>query len=36
MYHQFYIHKFYILPKQRIYVLCMDLKTNSDYFPLQY
>jgi len=23
-------------PTQRIYVFCMDLKTNSDYFTMQY
>jgi hypothetical protein len=30
----FNIQKSYILPTQRIYVLCVDLRTNSDYFPL--
>jgi hypothetical protein len=30
MYHQFNIHKFYVLPTQCIYVFCVDLRTNSD------
>jgi len=25
----------YVLPTQCIYVFCMDLRTNSDYFPIQ-
>jgi hypothetical protein len=29
----FNIHKFYVLPTQCIYVFCMDLRTNSDFFP---
>jgi hypothetical protein len=33
MYHQFNIQQFYILPTQCIYVLCVDLRTNSYYFP---
>jgi len=28
--------KYSVLPTQCIYVFCMDLKTNSDYFPVQY
>ena len=32
-YQQFNIHKFYVLPTQCIYVFCVDLRTNSDYFP---
>jgi hypothetical protein len=36
MYHQFNIQQFYVLPTQRIYVLCVDLRTNSDYFPIQH
>ena len=36
MYHQFNIHKFYVLPTQCIYVFCVDLRTNSDYFPVQH
>ena len=34
MYHQFNIQQFYVLPPQCIYVLCVDLRTNSDYFPI--
>ena len=36
MYHQFNIHNFYVLPTQCTYVLCVDLRTNSDYFPIQH
>jgi len=36
MYHQFKIHQFYVLSTQCIYVFCMDLRTNSDYFPTQH
>jgi len=36
MYHQFNIHKFYVLLRQGIYVFCVDLRTNSDYFPIQH
>ena len=36
MYHQFNIQQFYVLPTQRIYVFCVDLRTNSDYFPIQH
>jgi hypothetical protein len=36
MYHQFNIHKFYVLPTQCIYEYCVDLRTNSDYFPIQH
>jgi len=25
---------FYVLPTQRIYVFCVDLRTNSDYFTI--
>ena len=25
----------YELPTQRIYVFCVDLRTNCDYFPIQ-
>ena len=35
-YHQFNIHKFYVLLTQCIYVFCVDLRTNSDYFPIQH
>ena len=30
------IQKFYVQPTQFIYVFCVDLKTNSDYFPIQH
>jgi hypothetical protein len=33
---RFKIHKFYVLPTQRVYVFCVDLRTNSDYFPTQH
>jgi len=36
MYHQFSIHKSYVLPTQCIYVFCVDLRTNSDYFHIQH
>jgi len=36
MYHQFNIHHFYVQPTQCIYVFCVDLGTNSDYFPIQH
>ena len=32
----FKIQPFYVLPTQCIYVFCVDLRTNSDYFPVQY
>jgi len=35
MYHQFNIQQVYILPTQCIYVLCMGIRTNSDYFPIE-
>ena len=35
MYRQFNIQQFYVLPTQCIYVFCVDLRTNSDYFPVQ-
>jgi len=34
--HQFNIQKLYVVPKQYIYVFCVDLRTNSDYFPIQH
>jgi hypothetical protein len=34
MYHQFNIQQFYVLSTQCIYVFCVDLRTNSDYFPI--
>jgi len=36
MYRQFNIQQFYVLPTQCIYVFCVHLKTNSDYFPMQH
>ena len=36
MYHQFNIQQFYVLPTQCIYVFCVDLRTNSDYFTVQH
>jgi hypothetical protein len=34
--HQFNIQQFYVLPTHCIYVFCVDLRTNSDYFPIQH
>ena len=31
-----YMYQFYVLPTQCIYVFCVDLRTNSDYFPIQH
>jgi hypothetical protein len=36
MYHQFNIRKFYVLPTQCIYAFCVDLRTNSNYFPTKH
>jgi hypothetical protein len=36
MYHQFNIQQFHVLPTQCIYIYCVDLRTNSDYFPVQH
>ena len=36
MYRQFNIQQFYVLPTQCIYVFCVDLRTNSDYFPIHH
>jgi hypothetical protein len=36
MYHQFNIQQLHVLPTQCIYVFCVDLRTNSDYFPIQH
>ena len=33
---RFNIHQFYVLPTQCIYVFGVDLRTNSDYFPIQH
>jgi len=35
MYHQFNIQQFYVLPTQCIYVFCVDIRTNRDYFSIQ-
>jgi len=35
-YRQFNVQQLYILPTQCIYVFCVDLRTNSDYFPVQH
>jgi hypothetical protein len=32
---RFNIKKFYVLPTQCINVLYLDLRANSDYFPIQ-
>jgi hypothetical protein len=36
MYRQFNIQQLYILPTQCICVFCVDLRKNSDYFPIQH
>jgi hypothetical protein len=36
MYRQFNMQQFYVLPTQCVYVFCVDLRTNSDYFPIQH
>jgi hypothetical protein len=36
MYRQFNMQQLYVLPIRCIYVFCVDLRTNSDYFPIQY
>jgi hypothetical protein len=33
---RFNTQKFYILPTHCMYVFCMDLRTNSLYFPIHY
>jgi hypothetical protein len=35
MYRQFKIQQLYVLPTQCIYMFCVVLRTNSDYFPAQ-
>ena len=35
VYHQFHVQQFYVLLTQCIYVFCVELRTNSDYFPIQ-
>jgi hypothetical protein len=36
MYRQFNIQQFYVQPTQCIYVFCVDLRTNSNYFSRQH
>jgi hypothetical protein len=36
MYARFNIQQFHVLPTQCIYVFCVDLRTNSDYFLIQH
>ena len=36
IYHQFNIQQFYVLPTQCIYVFFVDLRKNSDYFPIHH
>jgi len=33
---RFDVQKFYVLSTQCIYVFCVDLRTNSDYFAVQH
>jgi hypothetical protein len=33
---RFNIQQFYLLPTQCIYVFCVDLRANRDYFPIQH
>ena len=33
---RFYSQKFRFLSTRCIYVFCVDLRTNSDYFPIQH
>jgi len=30
------LKELYVLPTQYIYMFCMDLRTNRDYFPIQH
>jgi len=36
VYHLVNIQQHYVLPTQCIYVFCVDLRTNSDYFTVQH
>jgi len=36
MYRQFNIQQFYVQPTQCICMFCVDLRTNSHYFPIQH
>ena len=33
---EFNVQQFYVLPTPCICVFCVDLRTNSDYFPIQH
>jgi hypothetical protein len=33
---RFNTQQFYVLPTQCVYAFCVDLRTNSDYFPIQH
>jgi hypothetical protein len=35
-YRQYNIQQFHVLPTHCIYVFCVELRTNSDYFPIQH
>jgi len=36
VYREFNTQQLYVLPTQCIYVFCVDLRTNSHYFPIQH
>ena len=36
IYRQFSIQQFYVLLTQCVYVFCVDLRTNSYYFPIKH
>jgi hypothetical protein len=36
MHHKFNIQQFCVLPTERVYVFCVDFRTNSDYFTVQH
>jgi len=36
IYRQFNIQQFYVLSTECIYMFCVDLRTNSDYFHVQH
>jgi hypothetical protein len=36
IYHQVNIPQFYVLAKHCIYMFCVDLRTNSHYFPINH
>ena len=35
MFRQIHIQQTHVLPTQCVCVFCVDLRTNSDYFPIQ-